>query len=198
MEGFTKKDVRNAVVANNKEWLAEALDHLDYKDKDSRPMFTRADQAFMSALFSSAAITEQNGDLDPEIIDLLIERTLPAINIFDLINLYLIAQGVEEGDYGLIPEDVKQHLKDDEYAEEIGAIIQEMDNNEIDALLSFIVEETGAINKSFSYPIIRTIYEHDLISKEQLMLIMGFSLEEPKSSEMLSGLLALGALGGLF
>ena len=126
------------------------------------------------------------------------ERTLPAINIFDFIYLYLIAQGVEEGDYGLIPEDVKQHLKDDEYAEEIGAIIQEMDNNEIDALLSFIVEETGAINKSFSYPIIRTIYEHDLISKEQLMLIMGFSLEEPKSSEMLSGLLALGALGGLF
>ncbi len=198
MEGFTKKDVRNAVVANNKEWLAEALDHLDYKDKDSRPTFTRADQAFMSALFSSAAITEQNGNLAPEIIDLLIERTLPAINIFDFIYLYLIALGVEEGDYGLIPEDVKQHLKDNEYTEEIGAIIQEMDNNEIDALLRFIVEETEAINKSFSYPIIRTVCEHDLIPKSQLMLIMGFSLEEPKSSEMLGRLLALGALGGLF
>jgi len=201
MVGFTTNDVRNAVVANNKEWLGEALDRLGYKDKDSRPAFTSVDQTFMSALFGTAAITAQNDTLDRSIIELLIERTLPAIDLFDLIKLYLLAQGVEEVDYGLIPEDVKQHLKDNKYTEEIGAIIQEMNNNEIDAVLSFIFKETETIKRSFTYPIVRNIYKHGIIPDAQLVMIMGFSLEEPESGEMLSGLdglLALSALGCLF
>lgn len=152
----------------------------------------------MSTLFASAAIAAQNGILKPEIIDLLIERTHSAVNIYSFLNFYRFARRGcrKDVDFDLIPEDVKQHLKrkDIKYGEEIGTIIQGMSSAQFDALGEFIFEETESLHKSFDYPIIHYICEHDLISKAQLMLIMGFSLSEPVSNEEAMLMAALGSL----
>lgn len=195
MEGFSKKDIINAIAANDKKWLADGLCNLGYEDKDSWTIFTEADKVFMSTLFASAAIAAQNGTLKPDIIDLLIERTYSAVDIYSFFDFYRLARRGRGEDFDLIPEDVKQHLKCNEYKEEIAVIIQGMSFAQFDALVGFIVEETERLIKSFGYPIIRYICEHDLIPKSQLMLIMGFSLNKPLSDKEA---ILLAALGDLF
>lgn len=197
MEGFSKKDIINAIAANDKKWLADGLCNLGYEDKDSWTIFTEADKVFMSTLFASAAITAQNGTLKPDIIDLLIERTYSAVDIYSLFDFYRLARRWrgKDVDFDLIPEDVKRYIKRNEYKEEIAVIIQGMSFAQFDALIRFIVEETESLSKSFGYPIIRYICEHDLIPKSQLMLIMGFSLNKPLSDKEA---ILLAALGGLF
>ena len=197
MKKCSEKDIIDAIAANDKEWLADALCSLGYKNKDSRTIFAKANKVFMSTLFASAAIAAQNGILKPEIIDLLVERACSAVDIYRFLDFYRLARRGrgEDVDFDLIPEDIKQHLKRNgiKYREDIGAIIQGMSLAQFDALIRFVFEETGRLSRSFSYPIIRYIYEHDLISKEQLMLIMGSSLDEPVSDEE-AILLALGDL----
>lgn len=197
MKWFTKDEVRAAVAANNTEWLAEVLDHLGYENKGSRTVLIDVGYTFMTTAFATAAIAAQNDTLDHSIIELLIERTLPAINIFDFAAGFLFARGVVGADCDLIPDNIKKSLKDNEYNEVLGATIQKMGGDEIDALLSFLVDEIETINISFFYPIIRHIYDEKLLSDAQLVMIIGFSLDEPKSSDMIS---ELGKLlsGGLF
>ena len=198
MEEFSKSDIINAVAANDEKWLSDVLCSRGYEDKDSWAIFTEDDKVFMSTLFASAAIAAQNGILKPEIIDLLIERTHSVVNIYNFLDYYRLARRGYRKDVGfdLIPEDVKRHLKrnDIKYGEEIGTVIQGMSSAEFDALGEFIFEETESLHKSFGYPLIHHISEHDLISKAQLMLIMGSSLSEPLSDEEAMLFAALGSL----
>ncbi|MBO4854964.1 hypothetical protein J5500_00985 [Candidatus Saccharibacteria bacterium] len=204
--GFRKSDVCAAINNNDKAFLDETLSKLGYKNKDSRTIFLGADRSFMTMAFGHAAIAAGKGNLDPEIIGLLIERAYTTVNIYDIVHFYQAVRGLEatEADYDLIPDDVKVALEKnngDEFDEAIAAAILQMDSNAIDALLSFILKETETINVGYSYSILSNIYTGGLIPDADLMMIMCFSLKDPQGDKMMSGLgelLALGALGSIF
>ena len=202
--GFKKTDVGVAFRQNDKKYLADTLATLGFKDKDSRTMFTPADHAFMMAAFGHATIAAENGTLDPDMLDLLIERTFTALNLCDFLRYYMIIRDINPDsvvDYGAIPENVKKACKDNEYGEEIGEAILQMDDDVFDTFVRFVEAETETINFSFTYPILRRIRAGKLLSDTKLAAVMGFSVKRPDTERMMPGiddLLALGALSALF
>ena len=197
-DGFTTEEIMVAVREKDFGFLTDTLAKLGFENKDSRPMFTKTSRVFMSTLYNHAAIAAMKDDLDPKLFDLLIERTLPAVNIFDFISLYLSARGIsEDATPGQFPENVRRACDDDEYTEEIGEAIRQMNSDEIEALLCYILDKES-IDIGFSDPIIRNIRAGELLSEATLVMIMGFSVKESKDSEMMSELGGLLALGSLF
>ena len=203
MIGFDKKEIYRAVADNDRKWLADTFNLLGLKSKDSRTMVTNADVAFMKVLFASASISAQNYDLEAETVELLIERTVPEIDLFDFIYAVVFARKIDvsdDADYSQLPEDVKQALLSNTYSDEIGDAIMQMDIDEIDVLCNFICRKITRIDIAFSYPIIFCIYDKGLVADAQLVTAMGFSIKKARSGGMmpgLGGLLALGALGAM-
>lgn len=203
MNGIDKREIYRAVADNDREWLADAFNHLGLKSKDSRTMVTNADAAFMKVLFASASISAQNDDLEAETIKLLIERTVPEIDLFDFIYTIVFARKInvsDDVDYGQLPKNVKQALLSNTYSDEIGDAIMQMSDYEIGMLCSFIYRKITRIDIDFTYPIVSCIYDKGLVPDAQLVTTMGFSIKKACSGGMmpgLGGLLALGALGAM-
>lgn len=194
----SKKEVQDAILNNNTARVTEMLERFNLTKDGTPPHFTSADKELVSTMLSFASAMSYRDDLDSGLAEELIERTAMTVNIFPFVRLVVAVAEIETDDFDVIPEEIRTALRKNDYTDQIARAIEDLDDDTFEAFLAYYI--TGEIEKShvkFSLPVIRHIYNDEVIPADLLFAFMASNLRKT-IDEHFGGLHGtLGALGGL-
>ena len=125
-----------------------------------------------------AAAASYNGEVSYEITEMLIERCSHFINVFSFTDLMMTALGLHKRpSYDEIPKDIQKAMRKDEFSDTVASAIAQLDANEAEALLVFTTKELGRLKCEFAFPIIRMIYDNEMIDNHILLCFMVASVD---------------------
>lgn len=198
--GFTRDEVYNAITNNDTKTLSDLFDHADLTGKDARPLLTSSVHKLAYSALGCAASVAWNDRLNGETVTFLIERTHQCLNAFCLARFTALALGAYgiEVDCGIIPENIREACKNNEFNDEVATAFAEMRKEEFKATLVFVASgEVETIRKEYSYAILTYLHMHDTVDTHMLLSLMVSSLDEPKDGPGIKDILMLGMLGAL-
>lgn len=174
--GFSTKNAKSAIMTGNVEALEKIFDF--YEINDEATTISQAKYAFISASLGYAAAAAYSGEGSYKITEMLIERCSRFINIFDFTDLMMTALGLYERDsYDEIPEDIQKAMRKNEFGDTVASAIAQLDANEAEALLVFATDELERVKREFAFPIIRMVYDNEMIDNCMLLSFMAASID---------------------
>jgi hypothetical protein len=174
--GFSTENAKSAITTGNVEALEKIFDF--YEINDEATTISQSRYAFISASLGYAAAAAYNGEDSYEITEMLIERCSRFINVFSFTDLMMTALELYERDgYDEIPEDIQKAMRKNEFSDTVASAIAQLDANEAEALLVFVAKELERLNRGFTFPIIRMVYDDEMIDNCMLLSFMAASID---------------------
>ncbi|MCR5572148.1 MAG: hypothetical protein K6F57_00010 [Candidatus Saccharibacteria bacterium] len=174
--GYTTKNAKSAIMIGDVEALEKIFDFYEINDEATTIWLSR--YAFISASLNYAAAVAYNGEGSYKITEMLIERCSHFINVFSFTDLMMTALDLYERDgYDEIPEDIQNAMRKNEFSDTVASAIAQLDANEAEALLVFATEELEQLKREFTFPIIRMVYDNEMIDNHMLLSFMAASIE---------------------
>ncbi len=175
-KGYTTKNAKSAIMIGDVEALEKIFDF--YGINDEAATISQARYAFISASLGYAAAASYNGEVSYEITEMLIERCSHFINVFSFTDLMMTALDLYERDgYDEIPKDIQKAMRKDEFSDTVASAIAQLDANEAEALLVFATEELKQLKREFTFPIVRMVYDNEMIDNHILLCFMAASID---------------------
>ena len=191
------KDVMKAILDNDTDRAAEMLEGFDLRKDCTIPHFTSADKGLVSTMLGAALVAASHKNLAEDLAHELIERTAMTVDIFQFLRLVVAYAEIENKDFDAIPENIRTALRRDDYTDQIASAIEDLDDCIFKALLAYyLTEEVKTSYVKFNLPVIRHIYNDEVIPANLLFAFMASSLRET-IDEHFGGLRLHGAFGAL-
>ena len=174
--GFSTENAKSAITTGNVEALEKIFDF--YEINDETTTISQSRYAFISASLGHAAAAAYSGEDSYEITEMLIERCSHFINIFCFTDLMMTALELYERDgYDEIPKDIQKAMQKNEFSDTVASAIAQLDANEAESLLVFVAKELERLNRGFTFPIIRMVYDDEMIDNCMLLSFMAASID---------------------
>lgn len=198
---FTRKEVREAILGNDTDRVAEILEEFELLKDGTPPSFTSGDKDLVSEMLNFASIAAWHEKLSEELAEELIERTAMTVDIFSFLRLVVAGAEILDGGFDDIPQNIRKALCRNDYTDKIARAIDNLDDKTFRTLLAYL--GTGAIeiiHVKFNLPIIRRIYNDKTIPADLMFAFMSSNLRDT-IDERFDGVLGiigdLGMLGAL-
>ncbi|MBQ3464829.1 hypothetical protein IJH15_01240 [Candidatus Saccharibacteria bacterium] len=190
MDIIFRGDVPNAV---------EMFEAFGLKRDGAPPGLLDSDaRSLVQTTLACASSQSRNGKLSDDLANDIIERMAMTVNIFGFLSIVQNEAESEVNKFGKIPKTIRDSLCHNSYSDEIASVIKGLSEKQFESLISFIA--SGIIkecNVRFNLPIIRRIYEQEMIPRNAVLSYMGLfqretvEVVENRSSRMSGPFLAL-------
>lgn len=169
-------DVFRAVEDNDVANVVKILEMFGFKKDGTNPHFTYECRDIMTLLLSAAsavAAGSDSGHLDYGMANELVERTSKAVNIFKFLKLVATAMRFESDNYDIIPDPVRSALSKNDPSYVVERAIDDLSPDAFEAMISLLLSEGfEQLNVRFAPPIIRYIYENQVLSDDLMFAFM--------------------------
>ena len=168
-------EIMKIILENDVSSLNEIIDEFRLDEKSRKRAL---DQSFLLTtrmMLGFASATSYRGECSSELAEVLIQRTAKVINIFNFINLAIIAAGIkpEEYDFDDVPERIRQIINKAWTDKNIVVAIQTMERHEFLTFLLFLAsDDVSALNVEYNLPIIERIRKENLLPDNLFLAYM--------------------------
>lgn len=165
-----------AVRDNDVAKVAEILEMLNLKKDGTNPRFTSQCREVMTLMLGAAsavAAGSDTGHLEYDLAMELVERTAKVVDIFKFLQLVATAMRFENESYDIIPKPIRSALDQNSPSYAVEQAIGNMDPDAFEAMASLLLSDGfNQLNVSFTPPIIRYVYENQIVSDDLLFAFM--------------------------
>ena len=173
-------EIVEAILKNDVDFIAKTLEEAGFTADGKFPhCFKLSTKKILTKILSTASAHESSGIFDMDLANEIITRTAAMVDIFEFLNLVTISAMARGLDTNIIPEEIRDAVGSGDFDPEIADKIEEMNYDEFEALLAYF--NTGKINGyhiGYNLPIIRRIYEEDIIYTDEVFSYMACTLRE--------------------
>ncbi len=182
-KAISKNDIRDAIMGNDTKHAVEMLEKLGLIKGENPETVIVEEREILAIILGFAAVRAEKGGLDEELAYELIDRIAKKVQIFEFLNFAIAASGaVDPEGYMYIPNKLGEALRENTYYEWINESIKLLDPNVFRILMDYIMnsQEVRKLDNKFCTPIIRYVYEKNIVSHSMVFFMMASSLNQPK------------------
>lgn len=152
---------------------------------DAEPCIAKSSKNVMAVILTYASAAFLSGNLDEAIASELIDRLAMKVDIFQLSRYVIACAAIEAKDTGAIPEEIREALGSEEKNDDLIQVIGDLDSAIFATLLRFIAEGgVKCMSAAHFLPIIRRIYEDEIIDRGVLFAYMALCLRKTVEESM--------------
>lgn len=169
-------EVYRAIEDQDVAKVAEILEMFDFRKDGTSPRFTSKHRSIMTMMLGAAsavAAGSSTGHLDYNFGSELTERMAMVVDIFQFLKLASTAMKLGNDNYNTIPDLVRLALTKNEPSYAVNRAIDNMSPDAFEAMVSMVLsKEIAELSISFSAPIIRYVYENQVLPDELMFAFM--------------------------
>lgn len=195
--GFTGEEIVAAVMGNDVEAITAMIEGFDLKRTfEPRPL-SYDGWKISSALLNYASIFAGRSMVSQEVATLLIDNLSMDVNAFLFLDMLLFfTHNDKKSDNPHVPEKILKILEKNEANDEFAGYVAMMNENEFISLCEYLTSgKVEKLNISFSPPLIRFVYTHQMMPLTLQFAYMASTLRQP--APKLNALCISGAIGQL-
>ena len=189
--------VWSAIRKNDIVAVRAIMDDFHVLKGDAKPCISKPSKIVVAAILTYASAASLSGSLDEAIASELVDRLAMKVDIFQLSSYVVACAAIEAKDTDAIPEEIREALGDKEKNDDFIRVIGDLDSAIFATLLCFLAEGgIKCMNAAYFLPIIRRIYEDEIINRGVLFAYMALCLRktvEESLAEQFAPFASLGA-----
>lgn len=191
--GVSRREINEAIAANNHELVAEMLEGFDFVKDDTPPHFEEPQHFIAESVLTSAIIAAERGVLVDDTAVTIISYLTTSVDFFLFLHDFSLCRPDTQNIYAYSDESIGNLFASIEACVPSVIFAEKIENLSFDDFMSFLntlIRTDGLkLHKAYGSPLLARVYKEDMLSKPTFFALMLRHLQAPSTSPDLIGII---------
>lgn len=189
----SRREINEAIAANNHELVVEMLEGFDFVKDDTPPHFEEPQHFIAESILTSAIIAAERGVLADDTAVTIISYLTTSVDFFLFLHGFSLCRPDTQNIYADSDESIGNLFADIKACIPSVIFAEKIENLSFDDFISFlntlIRTDELKLHKAYGSPLLARVYREDMLSKPTFFALMLRHLQAPSTSPDLIGII---------